>query len=714
VYLISKTDRRVRIALAVGLALIVAGVGVALSRAPMRLIASNSTPNDYTLADVSTSQTTICQAGELLPAGTSAVRLSLLAVIAPSISVSVTAAGRTLTAGQLGAGWMTGTGETVALAPLSRAYSNVTICLTLGDLTGENVAVLGHAVGNAAAGAAIATGVGGALAPLGGRIRVDYLSAGARSWWSLAGTVIRRIGAGRAQDGPWTLIVVALLLAAVIALSCLWTLRALGGAAPRAVGAIPSGARACALVAALSALGWSVLSPPFQVIDEPDHFAYAQRLAETGSRPTSLPGTFYSSEEQAAIRDLGHFLVRRNPASRIAYSAAQLHKLRADLAARPAREDGGFAGTATSEPPLYYALEAIPYRIATGATVLWRLQAMRLLSALLAGLTALFAYLFVREALPREPWAWTVGGLGVALQPLLGEISGGVNPDALLYAISAALFYCLARGFRRGLTRRLALATGATIALGLLTKLSFVGLLPGALAGLAVLLVRARREARRPAWRALALAFGAAALPVGAYVLLSGSASTVGDLAAHGVTPSYSGRSLLHEASHVWQLYLPRLPGMGDDFPGILTTRTIWLNGLTGLYGWIDTTFPSWVYNLALIPITLIAALCLNALRNNTHALRQRAGELAVYLSIALGVMAVIGGASYVFFLRQAGPYQQVRYLFPLLAPLGAVLALAARGAGRRWGPVAGAAIVVLVLAHDIFSQLLIAGRYYG
>ncbi len=67
---------------------------------------------------------------------------------------------------------------------------------------------------------------------------------------------------------------------------------------------------------------------------------------------------------------------------------------------------------------------------------------MRLLSALMAGLTAFFAYLFVREALPGAPWAWAVGGLGVALAPLLGFMSGVVNPDAMLVAVSAATFYC--------------------------------------------------------------------------------------------------------------------------------------------------------------------------------------------------------------------------------------------------------------------------------
>jgi hypothetical protein len=42
------------------------------------------------------------------------------------------------------------------------------------------------------------------------------------------------------------------------------------------------------------------------------------------------------------------------------------------------------------------------------------------------------------------------------------------------------------------------------------------------------------------------------------------------------------------------------------------------------------------------------------------------------------------------------------------------VLALAARGAGRRWGPAAGALILVLLFSHDLFSQLQVIARYYG
>jgi hypothetical protein len=50
----------------------------------------------------------------------------------------------------------------------------------------------------------------------------------------------------------------------------------------------------------------------------------------------------------------------------------------------------------------------------------------------------------------------------------------------------------------------------------------------------------------------------------------------------------------------------------------------------------------------------------------------------------------------------------------PLLPLAAVVLALAARGAGKRWGPAVGVLIVLLFLAQNIFSQLLVVSRYYG
>lgn len=496
--------------------------------------------------------------------------------------------------------------------------------------------------------------------------------------------------------------------------------RATGGARTRssfspwsAFRRVPATAWLCALIAALNAACWSVLMPPFEVPDEPSHFAYVQHLAETGSLPASSSENFPPAES-VALEDLHLDQVSLHPQNGPISTPAEQHTLEHDLAQRYPRTGGSDGGVATAEPPLYYALEAIPYGLASSGTVLDRLALMRLFSALMGGVTALFAFLFIREALPGEPWAWTVGGLGVAVMPLLGFISGAVNPDALLFAVSAALFYCLARGFRRGLTPRLAVATGAVLAIGFVSKLNFIGLLPGAILGLLILAVReARASSRRTAYRRFALALGVAASPILLYILvnvLSGRPG-VGSV-SDAITLTGKHGSIFKEISYIWQFYLPRLPGMSPDFHGLLTTRALWFDGLVGLYGWVDTTFPGWVYTVALLPAAVIAALAMRALFLHRQILRSRLSEAAVYLAMSLGVLIVVAADDYIN--GNPGEYREPRYLLPMLALWGVALALAARGAGRRWGPPVGAAIVVLLLAHNLFSQLLLLSRYYG
>ena len=262
---------------------------------------------------------------------------------------------------------------------------------------------------------------------------------------------------------------------------------------------IPRTGWICVAVACLNAVCWSLISPPFQITDEPSHFAYVQHLATTGSLPTSNEEKFSASEIEALI-GLKYLQVRGLPQNHTIANAAGQAQLERALST-PASSASQDAGVATEQPPLYYALETIPYSL--GGTVLTRLALMRLLSSLMAGVTALFTFLFLRETLPGVRWAWTVGGLGVALFPLLGFMSGAVNPDAMLYAVSAALFFVLARAFRLGLTPGRAAAIGAVIAVGVLTKLNFIGLLPGAALALAIL---TRREARGAHSRRLPLA----------------------------------------------------------------------------------------------------------------------------------------------------------------------------------------------------------------
>jgi 4-amino-4-deoxy-L-arabinose transferase-like glycosyltransferase len=493
------------------------------------------------------------------------------------------------------------------------------------------------------------------------------------------------------------------------------------GAGRRLAGAvrrIPPAAWACALVAVLNCIAWSFITPAFQVPDEPDHYAYVEQLATHGRPPANDAAAVarLSASEQALLVGLGTDRVRFHDYVPALATQAQQAALTADLDAEPSRSNGNGVSLAGSpQPPLYYALEVPAYAAGAAGSPLLSLQLMRLFSALLGGVTVLCVFLFLREALPAHPWAWTVGALGVAFQPLFAFVSGGVNPDALLFATASGLFLCLARGFRRGLTTPLAIASGALIAAGLLTKLNFAGLLPGAFAGLVVLSVRSEggwsvRALRRPA-----IALGVAAVPFVAMALanvLVWDRDPTG--ATTGVFRPTEGASLGGGLSYLVQLYLAHVPGTVRRIPERFALREVWVRGFVGWYGWVDTAFRSWVYTLGIGVLGVVTALAGVSLIRARAAVRQRLPELLAYAAMAAGLLVVVGANSYNLWLQHAGGGGQTRYLLPLLALYAAVLVLATRVGGRRWMPLIGVAIVLLTLTDDVFSQLLVIARYYA
>jgi len=487
-------------------------------------------------------------------------------------------------------------------------------------------------------------------------------------------------------------------------------------AGPRALlRRVPRAAWICALIALLNAAAWSLIIPPFQGRDEIDHFAYTAQLAESGSLPHEGQGApTYPPEESLTLQGLRYWEVRFTPYTPAISSDAEQKTLIEYANAGYPLQGTGEAGGASDEPPLYYGVQILPYELG-GHDVLVKLQLMRLFSVLLGALTALLVFLFLRELLPRAPWAATVGAICVALQPAFAFMSGTDNPDVMLYALSAGIFLCLARAFRRRFTKRLAVILGLLVAAGLVTYFSFIGVALGAYAALVVLALRDARVRGRAALVAPAIALAIGLAPVladGLHNLLAGH-KTFGEASTIGgkLTPG----TLFNELSYIWQLYLPRLPGMTHYFEGISTWREVWFDRSVGFYGWMDTMFPGWVQNVALVLATPIALLCGRELVRSRHALRARLPELGAFVVIVLGVLVMLGVTSYATdVVKHELALGEPRYLLVLIPLLGALVALAVRGAGPRWMPVAGAALVVLFLGHDLFSQLQVIARYYG
>jgi hypothetical protein len=491
---------------------------------------------------------------------------------------------------------------------------------------------------------------------------------------------------------------------------------------------VPKAAWVCALAALLNALTWSLVVPLFQVPDEPAHVAYAQYVAESGKAPSGRNDRApFSDEERQWVEVMQWKQVSRRSENRPPVTAAGHALLERTADESFDRLGAGGYTSITNNPPLYYGLAAVAYRVTPSSSLADRIHAMRLVSVLLAAVTTLFVFLFLRELLPATPWAWTVGALAVAFQPLFGFVSGGVNSDSLLLAATAGVFYGLALAFRRGLTARTGILIGACAAAGLLAKINMLGLLPGILLGLLLLIRRAPMEGRREALRGAAWGVGILAGAALVYVALneavwdrglffgaSGASIRGGPgIKGPGDVATAPAGGIADAVSYAWQFYLPRLPFMTDQFNNF-PLYEVWVKGFIGIFGWLDYGFPKFVYPLGLWIYVAVVALAAVELLSNREAIRSRLSELTTYGVIMIGLLVLTNGNGYSARVGGAGGFEQARYLLPLLALYGAIVALAARGAGRRWGPAVGILLVAIAIAHGAVAILVTLTRYYG
>jgi hypothetical protein len=200
----------VRAALVAGLALIAVAFALTLAHTPQTVAGANSEFTHKSIA-VTTTPAGACQGGEVIPRGTSAIRLGLTAVVGPDVAVRVLSGAHLLAAGERAAGWEGGS-VTVPLQPVARSTAAVRVCFRLTQLNGP-VEMLGLHTHHAVA----AVGQEGKRLP--GRLHVEYVKPGHESWWSMAFATARRLGLGRAADGTWNALLVLALAASLIALS---------------------------------------------------------------------------------------------------------------------------------------------------------------------------------------------------------------------------------------------------------------------------------------------------------------------------------------------------------------------------------------------------------------------------------------------------------------------------------------------------------------
>jgi hypothetical protein len=165
---------------------------------------------------------------------------------------------------------------------------------------------------------------------------------------------------------------------------------------------------------------------------------------------------------------------------------------------------------------------------------------------------------------------------------------------------------------------------------------------------------------------------------------------------------------------YLWEVFLPRLPGMAAMFPPGWPFRSIYVVRGWSAFGWYTWIFPNWVYLVIIVAMAAVAALAVSTGLRERLAVRARGFEIAV---IALFPVCVFVAVEAAFFDPHGGRtvvLEQGRYMFPAITALSALAVLATLGAGRRWHVAIATGLVVAMIGLSYASQLLTLTSFYS
>lgn len=478
-----------------------------------------------------------------------------------------------------------------------------------------------------------------------------------------------------------------------------------------------------ALLAAVLLLGvaWTLVTPAWQTPDENSHFGYVQHLSETGELPGDLGEPAFSTEQVLAASPRGSNAdqAAAQPEVPMTWSEERFHAWEDTSDALPenAAADGGGPNPASSNPPLYYLVEAPAYLVGSGASIFTRLELMRLTSLLWLIGTVVGAWLLAGEVFRRDRQLQLVTAGLVGLAPMIGFISASVNPDSALFATWSLSLWLGVRLVKRGPSVRGAAALFAAVGVACVVKATSYALIPAALLALAVALWRwgALHDPKRIALRPTLAALGGIGATLGAYVVWTRAtgravSAQISDVTG-ATTYTFSPTEFL---SYIWQYYLPRLPFQTDfkDFAPNLPAYDIFFKGAAGAFGWLEVMYANGLYIvLALLTLAVVGLALAGAWRDRSRS------DLAVVAFLAVAALALVAGLHYTDY-RQiksgAGNFMQGRYLLPLMPLAGLALARAVMFVPPAFRARVVAATLGALAVLSVYSMTLVTVRFYA
>jgi 4-amino-4-deoxy-L-arabinose transferase-like glycosyltransferase len=452
------------------------------------------------------------------------------------------------------------------------------------------------------------------------------------------------------------------------------------------------------IIAAAHGTAWTIATAPWNGPDEVQHFAYAEHLAETGHAPQRNRGDgSQSTAQNVALIGLNLLPIRLQPGARPTPSA--LPRIKAGLAKLPAsaRKNGSGPNSAANYPPLYYAYEAVAYKLSPWRSELGRLFVMRLATVLLLVVTVGLTWAIAGEVLALG-WAQTMATAMVALQPKLGFGSGIVNPDLMLVVLATGALLAAIRLVRRGPSTGRVVALAACSAAAILTHPRGYFLAPFAVIALTITAWRFRDGLRRTLITATVATITLIGSVLLATMWVRGHTAGTGSSGTGNPPIAINPRQFL---SYLWQFYLPKLsfmaPKVGPSFYGY---RQVYIESFFGNFASLSVNFRPMFYDWMQVfaGIGLVGLYTTIVARwRAVHANWPVAALAVVFFG---GLMALLHVVSYSSLRGSPDVVITGRYLLPAVALYGVAAAWVVSSLPRRIGlPLAGIILGLTALA---------------
>jgi 4-amino-4-deoxy-L-arabinose transferase-like glycosyltransferase len=236
---------------------------------------------------------------------------------------------------------------------------------------------------------------------------------------------------------------------------------------------------------------YGILVPPFENLDEIEHFGVVRYVAENGRLPVhGTPDAEIYHYRQEASQPPLYYLIS---AGLVRLLGLQAQDMETYIRFNPRVACGPNA-------PFLYDNRAIFYHNPHRERFPWQgtllmLHVLRIGSTLLQALTVLGTWTLARRIFSAHPGIALLAAAIVALNPQFLFVASGVNNDNLVTPLATWGLYLLFCVLQKGLSARRTLALGLLIGLAGLSKLSGWLLLPLSLLVILIVVHRSRRTA---------------------------------------------------------------------------------------------------------------------------------------------------------------------------------------------------------------------------